>query len=111
LAWEIVSIYHGEAEAEAAREAFERVHIRHERPSDVPQIELDRALVKGDGTIWIVSMLDAAGLVESRGEAKRLIAQGGVRVNERRVEAIDADLPFEPPMLVQVGKRTFVELV
>jgi tyrosyl-tRNA synthetase len=111
LAWEIVSTYHGSAEADAARAEFERIHIRHERPSNVPQVALDRALVKADGTIWILDLLDAAGAVPSRAEAKRLIAQGGVRVDEERIGSVDTDLPFAPPMLIQVGKRAFVEVV
>ncbi|UCF10045.1 MAG: tyrosine--tRNA ligase [Candidatus Bipolaricaulota bacterium] len=111
LAWEIVSMYHGEAEADAARAEFERIHVRRERPSEVEQRTIDRALVKDDGTIWILDLLDASGLVSSRGEAKRLLAQGGVRINDERIPSPDVDVPFDPPLLVQVGKRSFVELV
>jgi tyrosyl-tRNA synthetase len=49
--------------------------------------------------------------VKSRGEAKRLIAQGGVKINDERVSSADLDLPFEPPILIQVGKRSFAEAV
>lgn len=111
LAREIVTMYHGSEPATAAQEEFDRIHVRHERPSDVPQVELDRALLKADGRIWIIDLLYAAGLAKSRGEAKRLIQQGGVKVNEERVFETDAELPFDPPVLVQVGKRTFAELV
>jgi len=111
LAMEIVAAYHGAETAEAARDEFDRIHIRHERPSEVERIELDRSLVKEDGTVWIVDLLEASGLVSSRGEAKRLIRQGGARVNGERITSQDADLPFSPPLLVQVGKRSFVEIV
>ncbi len=111
LAWELVRMYHGEAEADAAREEFDRVYVRHEQPSDTPRVKIDRALVKEDGTIWILDLLEASGLVRSRGEAKRLIAQGGVRVNEARVEGVDLDLRFTPPLLIQVGKHLFTEAV
>ena len=110
LAREIVSMYHDAEAAEAAEAEFDRIHIRHERPTDVPQIKLDRALLKEDGTIWIIDLLQASGLVGSRGEAKRLIQQGGVKVNEEKVDSQDLDVPFDPPVLVQVGKRAFVEL-
>lgn len=109
LAWEIVSTYHSAAAADAARAEFDRVHVRHERPSDVPRVNIDRSTIKGDGTIWVLDLLQAAGVVSSRGEAKRLIIQGGVRVNEERISTPDTDLPFSPPLLIQVGKRTFVE--
>ena len=111
LAREIVSLYHGDEAAQAAQEEFDRIHIHHDRPTDVAQVELDRSLLKDDGTIWIIDLLQASDLVGSRGEAKRLIAQGGVRINGERVTSRDLDLPFVPPVLVQIGKRSFVEFV
>ncbi len=111
LARELVTMYHGANAAAEAEDAFDRVHIRHERPEDVPQISLDRGLLKDDGTIWVIDLIDASGLVSSRGEAKRLIKQGGVKVAEERINSPDADIPFVPPLLVQIGKRSFVELV
>ena len=111
LAREIVTMYHDADAAQAAEAEFDRIHVRHERPSDVPQISLDRTLLKDDGTVWVIDLLQASGLVESRGEAKRLIAQGGVRINEEKIVSADLDVPFDPPLLVQVGKRSFAELV
>jgi len=111
LAREIVAMYHSPDAAGLAENEFDRIHVHHERPTDVPQVELDRSLLKGDGTVWIVDLLQASGLVTSRGEAKRLIQQGGVQVNEEKVDSQDLDVPFDPPVLVQVGKRSFVELV
>ena len=111
LAWELVALYHDRGAADAARDEFDRVHIHRERPSEIAQVRVDRARVKDDGTIWIVDLLEASGLVHSRAEAKRLIQQGGVRVNEEPVTSVDLDLRFEPPLLIQVGKRSFVEMI
>ena len=111
LAREIVTMYHGSAAAEPAEAEFDRIHVRHERPTEIPQVNLDRSLLKDDGSIWIIDLLQASGLVHSRGEAKRLIQQGGVKVNDEKVDSQDLDVPFDPPALVQVGKRSFVELV
>ena len=111
LAFEIVTHYHDEASALAAQEDFDRIHIQHERPAEVPQVEIDRGLLKDGGAIWVIALLQGSGLVKSRGEAKRLIAQGGVRINEERITSPDLELPFEPPLLIQVGKRSFVEAV
>jgi len=111
LASEIIAMYHGEEAAIRARDEFDRVHIRHERPSEVPKVTIDRLLVKEDGLIWVVDLLQASGMVTSRAEAKRLIAQGGVRINNERVATVDLDLLFEPPLLIQVGKRSFAEAV
>ncbi|MEN6369014.1 MAG: tyrosine--tRNA ligase [Thermotogota bacterium] len=111
LARTLVTKFHSAAAAAEAEAEFDRIHVHHERPAEVPQKTLDRSKLKADGTIWVIDLLDASGLVKSRGEAKRVIEQGGVRVNEERIESPDADVPFHPPVLVQVGKRAFVELV
>jgi tyrosyl-tRNA synthetase len=111
LAREIVTMYHDAEAARAAQDEFDRIHVRHEPPSEIPQVPIDRSLVKADGTIWVVDLLQASGLVNSRGDAKRLIAQGGVRINEERIASADLDVPFDPPLLVQAGKRSFAELV
>jgi tyrosyl-tRNA synthetase len=111
LARELVGMYHSEEEAVAAEEAFDQVHIRHERPDDVPQVSLDRSLLKDGGMVWIIDLLQASGLVDSRSQAKRLIQQGGVKINEEKASSLDVDVSFDPPILVQVGKRGFAEIV
>jgi tyrosyl-tRNA synthetase len=111
LARTLVRMYHGDEAASAAEAEFDKIHIHHERPSDVPRVTLDRTQLKEDGTIWIIDLLQASGLVGSRSEAKRVIQQGGVRVNEERIDSPEADVRFATPTLVQVGKRSFVELV
>ncbi len=111
LARTLVGTYHSADAAAAAEAEFDRIHIHHERPSDVRRVTIDRGLVNKSGRIGIVDLLQASGLVSSRSEAKRVILQGGVRVNEDRVESPDADVAFAPPLLVQVGKRSFVDVV
>ena len=111
LARKLVTMYHSAEEANEAEEEFDRIHIRHERPSEVPQVSLDRSLLKEDSSIWIIDLLGASGLLSSRGEAKRMIQQGGIKINDERVTSPDVDVPFDPPMLLQVGKRSFVEIV
>ena len=112
LAAELVAMYQGRGAAEGAVEEFDRVHIKREKPREIAQVSMDRSLVREEtGAVWVVDLVHASGLVKSRAEAKRVIAQGGVRVNEVRVGTVDLDLPFEPPILVQVGKRSFAEIV
>lgn len=111
LARKLVTMYHSAEDATAAEEEFDRIHIRHERPTDVPQVSLDRSLLKEDGSVWIVDLLQGSGLVESRSQAKRLIQQGGVRINDVKASSVDMDIPFDPPVMVQVGKRSFAELI
>jgi tyrosyl-tRNA synthetase len=103
LAWEIVDIFHGCEAADGAAEHFERVFQQSRLPADMPEFRLREPLN-------IVDVISASGLASSASEARRLIAQGGVRLNGERVEGIDWLVePVEG--VLQRGKRRFVRLV
>lgn len=105
LAREITTVWHGPQAAQEAEREFDRVFARDELPSDIPDVAVRRAdLDAGDG-IDVVRLLRLAGLAESNSEARRLIAQGGVRFNGRRVEQPDARVAVGDGTIVQVGKR------
>ena len=112
LAGEIVSRYHGPEAAAEARKRFDRVHRRHEVPEDVPEVQVPAEAVL-DGRVWLPRLLTAAGLASSNADARRLIEQGGVRIDGEVVE--EPDVEFEPAALagrvVQVGRRRFVRLL
>ena len=57
LARTLVAMYHGNDAAQAAEAEFDRIHIQHERPSEVAQVKLDRALLKDGDAIWVVDLL------------------------------------------------------
>jgi tyrosyl-tRNA synthetase len=73
-------------------------------PEDAPQFTWPL-----DGDVDLVDLLAAAGLVPSKSEAKRLIAQGGVSVDGRRVEAERAAIA--PGSIVRAGRRRFIRVV
>ncbi|MCB0127881.1 MAG: tyrosine--tRNA ligase [Caldilineaceae bacterium] len=104
LAWEIVSIFHGDEAANQAAEDASRMHSG-EAPSDAPIFVLN-------GALGIVDLLHEAGLVKSKGEARRLIDQGGVRLNSEVVRTIETTLasPADTPAVIQVGKRKFLRV-
>ncbi|HED04856.1 MAG TPA: tyrosine--tRNA ligase [Candidatus Fraserbacteria bacterium] len=110
LAREIVRLYHGKEAARQAEEEFERVFAQGGRPQEVQQVTIPRAALKPEGTIWIVDLLERSGLVASRSEARRLIAQGAVELEGRRVSSSDFDPQISDGLLLRVGKRRFVEL-
>jgi tyrosyl-tRNA synthetase len=110
MAWAVVERYHGQAAADAAREEFARVFSRQERPTEVPKVFLERSRLKADGTIRVAEMLALTGLVKSKSEAKRLIEQGAVELDDVRVESFDADVSFREGVLVRVGKKTFAQI-
>ncbi len=106
LASRVVSRFHGKAQADAARAHFEQVVQRREVPDEVPQLALP---LGEDGTLGVLELLDAAGLVASRGEARRLIAQGAVQLDGSRVS--DPALRLGPgEHLVRAGKRRFARV-
>lgn len=111
LARAVVSKYHGADAAESAADEFERVFGQGERPEDVPQVKLSFETLGEDGTIWIVELLDRAGLVDSRSDARRLVEQGAVEYDGERIDDVDAQIALKPKALLKVGKRRFAEVV
>lgn len=104
LGREIVAMFHsGEAAREAEAE-FVRVFQQRELPSELATIALAAPM-------RLVDLLVAAKLVVSKGEAKRLIAQGGVEVGGQRVSDVACTVPVQDGLVVQVGKRRFVKVV
>jgi tyrosyl-tRNA synthetase len=101
LAREIVSIFYGDAEAASAEHAFVRVFQHKEMPEEMPEFKL-----KPGATV--MDVLIGSGLVSSRSEAKRLLAQMGVRLDGELLERSDALFPH--PGVLQAGKRRFVRV-
>jgi tyrosyl-tRNA synthetase len=104
LAREIVAIYHGADKVLAAEEHFRTVFQQKALPDDMPVIP-----VAGEPTL--VEFLADSKLVKSRGEARRLIEQNGVRVDGQPVSDVNARLIVIREVVVQVGKRVFVKAV
>ncbi len=106
LAKEIVARFHGAAAATRAETHFEQVHARRETPEAVDE----RSFTLGDQvSLPLANLLADSGLASSRGEARRLVSQGGVSVNGERVANPHATLG-KGEYLVKVGKRHFARL-
>ncbi|MCS7183139.1 MAG: tyrosine--tRNA ligase [Thermoanaerobaculum sp.] len=104
LARAITRDFHGEAAAKAAEEHFRRVHQRREVPEEVQEVTLPAGQ-----TQLLSKLLVASGLASSHAEARRLITQGGVRLDGQTVADPFLALPCAAgsEVLVQVGKRRF----
>jgi len=109
LAREIVTLYHGQDEAVAAERQFEKVFARKELPDDMPRLMIERADLS-NGKVWIVKMLVRAGFAGSNGEARRLIQQGGVRINQQEITIDDCDVRVGDGDVLQAGKRRFARI-
>jgi tyrosyl-tRNA synthetase len=112
MARAIVELYHGEGAGTAAEAHFDAVFREHEIPEDLPGVELGADVLR-DGRAWLPKVLVAAGLASSNADARRAIAQGGVRLDG--VPVTDPEAEYAPEALVgavlQVGRRRFVRIV
>jgi len=101
----IVALHHDEAAAVAAEAAFNRLFRSHETPDDVPTHRFDAT-----GEVSLPAVLADAGLVASRSEGRRMIKQGAVKIDGRKVDSEFFDGRELDGAVVQVGKRRFVRI-
>ncbi len=101
LAREIVEIFHDPPSAARAEENFVRVFQQRDMPEDMPEY----SLVSGQS---VLDVLEASGLVQSRSEGRRLIAQNGVRLDGEVLD--DPNQPFPNPGVLRAGKRRFTRV-
>ncbi|MFN2488434.1 MAG: tyrosine--tRNA ligase [Actinomycetota bacterium] len=109
VARSIVRLYHGEEAAAAAEAAFDRQFKQHRPPEAVPDAPIPPDAVDGD-RVYLPRVLAELDLASSRGDARRLISQGAVRVNGEAIAAEEVALADLEGALVQVGRRRFVRL-
>ena len=110
LAWELTSMVHGREEADKAQTAARALFGGGGDRSDMPATELPADQFDG-GEIGIMSLLVACGLAPSRGEARRLVQQGGVSVNDEKISDIDrkfgCELFLGEGVVIKKGKKVF----
>ena len=104
LAWRLVKRYYDTAAADQAKEHFQKVFVNKDIPDNIPEYS-----VLTD-EIFIAKLMVESGLCQSGGEAKRLIAQGGVSLNGTRVDSHGTPLEVKDGDVLKVGKRKFLKL-
>lgn len=105
LARTIVKIFHNEFEAEKAEEAFKAVFQRGSLPDDIPVV-----IWNGENKIPVMDLLVVVGLQTSKTEARKMIQNGGVRINGIKVNDIYLQVDTTEEPIIQVGKRKFVKI-
>jgi tyrosyl-tRNA synthetase len=109
MARSIVDLYHGDGVGRAAEAAFDRIHVRHEAPEDIDERSLSSLLGNGE-TITLVDLLVLI-YGGSKSEARRLLGNGGVRLDDKKQfddrELTSADLGG---VVLQRGKRQFIRI-
>ena len=110
LAYELTKLVHGEEEAEKARTASQALFSGAGDAEHMPTTELTNDDF-GGGSIDVLSLLVKCGLAASKGEARRLVQQGGVSVNDEKVSAIETTFGCEQftgdGVIIKKGKKVF----
>jgi tyrosyl-tRNA synthetase len=112
LAANIVAVYHGPEAAEQAEQDFDRIYKNKEMPTEIPEVALE-ILPGDDGQVYIPQVLIDLGFASSAGEARRLIDNGGVKLNSEALatKQYKVDPSKIAGAVVAVGKRKYAKLV
>jgi tyrosyl-tRNA synthetase len=106
LAKKLIADFHSKDEADAAADEFERRFVRKEVPDEIEEKRV------ASGQHKLAELLVSTGLAASKGEARRLIEQGGVKVNGEKASNAAAEISIgDNSVLVQVGKRKFLRVL
>lgn len=100
----IVDTYHGKGAGKIAMDEFVRVFSQKGKPTDIPEISV------GADEMPLAELLVKAGLAKSKSEARRLVEQGGVKIDDVKQSDPATLVSLKKPVLVQAGPRKFVRV-
>ncbi|WP_437182613.1 tyrosine--tRNA ligase [Shouchella lonarensis] len=106
LGAKLVEMYHSEAAAKEAKDYFTTVFQKRALPDDMPEVQWT-----GEKEVPVIDLLVQLKMQSSKGEARRMIQGGGVKINEEKVTDIHMTVPITDGMIVQVGKRKFMRVL
>ncbi|VGO17802.1 Tyrosine--tRNA ligase [Pontiella desulfatans] len=104
LGQEVVARFIGADEAKAASEEFTRIFAQKELPDEIPEVVVPAE------EIGLLNLMVLAGLCKSNGEARRLVKQGAVKINDEKVDDERAQIIPEDGMIIRSGKRGFAQV-
>lgn len=96
--------FHDGTSAQAARDAFERVFSKKETPEDLEDFKMSK------NGMDVVELLLSSGLAGSKNEARRLVEQGGVQLDGKKID-LATKIQISSPAVLKVGKRRFKKLI
>ncbi|MBU0708336.1 tyrosine--tRNA ligase [Patescibacteria group bacterium] len=104
LAYTVTKFYHGEKKANQAENEFEKVVQRGDFPTDIPSVKINKKKID------LLELLTLTKLASSKSEAKRLIQQGAVEVDNQRVGDATLEFRVKDGTIIKAGKRKFVRI-
>ena len=110
LAFELTKLVHGEEEANKALEGARALFSSKSDTNNMPSTELDRALF-ADGKLGVIELLAETKLVPSKAEARRLIQQGGISIDDQKITDVKAEITTDAfdkgYVVIKKGKKIF----
>ena len=106
LAKMLVTMYHSEEAAKTAEEEFDRIFINKGLPDEIPEFKIEESK-----EINILELIVLVNFAPSKGEARRLVTQGGVSIEGEKINDPLQIVKIKPEMILKVGKRKFVKLI
>ncbi len=107
LAKKLVEMYHSAASANEAEAEFDKIFIKKEIPDEIPLFEI----TNGQKEISIIDLITTVNFAPSKGEARRLVQQGGVTLDGEKMADITAAVQLKPENILKVGKRKFIKII
>jgi tyrosyl-tRNA synthetase len=107
LARELVTLYCDEPSARRAEEEFDRIFVAKEVPENVENFTIRT----GNGRISIIELLTATKLASSNSDARRLVQQGGVTIDGKKITDVNFVLVLDREVILKVGKRRFLKII
>jgi len=105
LAKELTCLYHGKMEGEKAEKEFNRIFKERELPLEIPDVKITKK------SLTLIDLLLEAKMVSSKAEAKRLIGQKGVSIDEEIQDDGKKEIKIKKGMIVRIGKRNFTRII
>ena len=107
LAYELTKLVHGEEEADKAQNAAKSVFGSAGVSDDMPTTKISIDDLNEDGCIGLLTLLVKCGLASSNGEARRLVQQGGVSINDEKILDSKAFINLNKAVIIKKGKKVF----
>ena len=107
LARTFVKMYYNEKAASEAEEEFDKIFIRKETPEDLPEFVLKH----NSKELSILDLIINVNFAPSKGEARRLVSQGGVSIDGKKIDDINGMITIRNGMILKVGKRKFIKIL
>lgn len=104
LSKEIVKLYHGEEEAKESEKRFIEIFQKGNIPNDI------LTLKAASNEFNLMKILTQNSLVQSKKEVRRLIEQGGIKINDIRILELE-NIKLDEEMIIQIGKKKFIKII